>query len=334
MKSVLYIGNKLSAHGVNRTTIETLGPLLEGAGFRMSYASHYKNKPVRLLHMLWAVLFQRVDYVLIDTYSTSNFWYAFLVSQLCRCTRKRYIPILHGGNLPQRIQKNTKIAAMIFSHAFVNVAPSRYLKEAFKDQGYRNLRVVPNPVHLQDYRFKSRDRVEPRMLWVRAFADIYNPEMAVRVFAQVKQQYPNAALCMIGPDKDGSFQNVQALARELELPVQFPGKLTRAQWTQTAQDFDIFLNTTHADNTPVSVVEAMALGLAIVSTNVGGLPYLLQHEATAILVDDADVGAMAQAVAHLVSNPGRSSQMVHAARAESQRFDAANVVAAWREILT
>src|SRR6187431_1515693 len=99
MKQVLYIGNKLSKHGITPTTIEILGPLLEKEGYIISYSSAQKNKFLRITAMLWSVFWhQKSDYVLIDTYSTSNFWYAFATSQLCRILKLKYIPILHGGN--------------------------------------------------------------------------------------------------------------------------------------------------------------------------------------------------------------------------------------------
>ena len=77
MKSnLLYIGNKLSKHGYTVTSIETLGVLLEKEGYHLYYASSKKNKVIRLLDMIYATIKyrNRVDYVLIDTYSTKNFW--------------------------------------------------------------------------------------------------------------------------------------------------------------------------------------------------------------------------------------------------------------------
>ncbi|MBU7569681.1 MAG: glycosyltransferase family 1 protein, partial [Flavobacterium sp.] len=92
MKNLLYIGNKLSQHGFSVTSIETLGPLLEGEGYTLFYASSKKNKALRLLDMVWSTLRLRnkIDYLLIDTYSTSNFWYALLVSQLARLLKIKY----------------------------------------------------------------------------------------------------------------------------------------------------------------------------------------------------------------------------------------------------
>ena len=91
-KNLLYIGNKLSRHNSTVTSIETLGLLLENEGYNLFYASSRKNKVLRLSEMVYRTIQYRkkVDYVLIDTYSTYNFWYAFIISQLCRLFSLKY----------------------------------------------------------------------------------------------------------------------------------------------------------------------------------------------------------------------------------------------------
>ena len=206
-KNLLYIGNKLSEHGLTVTSIETLGILLENEGYNLLYASTKKNKTVRLVDMLLTTLKNRkhIDYVLIDTYSTYNFWYAFLVSQLCRILKLKYIPKLHGGDLPHRLIKNPKLCRMIFKNAYRNVAPSAYLLDAFKNRDFAELIYIPNTIELHKYPFKLRPDTFPKLLWVRSFTSIYNPEMALKVFYELQKDFPDCELCMVGPDKDGTL---------------------------------------------------------------------------------------------------------------------------------
>ncbi|WP_309597703.1 hypothetical protein [Flavobacterium oreochromis] len=106
MKKLLYIGNKLSEKGYNATTIDTLSFQLEKIGYQVVAVSSLKNPLLRILDMLFSIIKNRkFDYLLIDTYSTSAFWYAFFASQLARGLKIKYIPILHGGNLPNRLKK-------------------------------------------------------------------------------------------------------------------------------------------------------------------------------------------------------------------------------------
>ncbi|RTY92245.1 glycosyltransferase family 4 protein [Flavobacterium sp. GT3R68] len=333
MKHLLYIGNKLAQHGITETTIETLGPLLENEGYKVIYASTKKNEYVRMLHMLLSVLQNRKsDYVIIDTYSTSSFWYAFATSQLCRLLGKKYIPFLHGGNLPRRLTKNPEICKMIFQHSYYNVAPSHYLLEAFRKH-YTNVLYIPNVIEIRQYPYKERNNPQPKILWVRSFAKIYNPAMAVEVLDAIKKTYPLAVLCMVGPDKDGSLFLTQKMAHDKKLDIVFTGKLSKKAWTKLAQEYDIFINTTHFDNMPVSVIEAMALGMAIVSTNVGGIPFLLEHEGNAILVADKDTHGMVSGIQKLLEKPELYKKLTSGARTKAESFDWKMVKENWLKIL-
>lgn len=334
MKKVLYIGNKLSGHGLNKTTVETLGEDLSREGYTVITVSHRKNFLLRLLHMSWATLTcVKVDFILIDTYSTSAFWYAFVCSQIARLRKIPYIPILHGGNLPNRLQNNSRLCRAIFAHAYQNVAPSHYLKSEFETYGYTNVTYIPNTLELEKYPFKLRKQVTLKLLWVRAFASIYNPSMAVKVLAKLKATYPNASLTMVGPDKDGSLELTQLLAQELNVAVTFTGRLSKADWWQLSKEHDVFINTTHFDNTPVSVMEAMALGLPVVSTNVGGIPYLVENGSTALLVNDNDVSAMVSQLKMLEEHPLLSEQLSTSGRQLAETWDWQKVKVLWFELL-
>ena len=224
---ILYIGNNIKSATKNTTTIVLLSRLLKGEGYDVIISSSKKNQLVRMLDMLFSIVKYRkkVDYVLIDTYSTKNFYYALLTSQLSRIFKLKYIPILHGGKLPSRLEDSKKMSNLIFKNSYKNVAPSNYLKSAFEEKGY-STEFIPNIIDIKDYQFKQRVNFEPKLLYVRAFDQLYNPTMAIEVLGELKKKYPSAELCMVGPDKDGSLQNCKDLAKELKLEnsVRFTGK--------------------------------------------------------------------------------------------------------------
>lgn len=335
MKKLLYLGNKLEQHGFNKTTIETLGPLLELEGFEVIYASSRRNFILRCADMLLTLLKNRknIDYVLIDTYSTKAFWYAFLCSQLARILKIKYIPILHGGNLPNRLEKNKKLCQMLFDRALMNVAPSYYLKTEFEKNGFTNVSHIPNTIELENYSFKERTSFSPQLLWVRAFASIYNPKMAIEVLALLQKKYPEATLTMVGPDKDGSLHTTKTYAAQKNVVVTFTGKLTKEQWWELAESHDVFINTTNFDNTPVSVLEAAALGLPIVSTNVGGIPYLLNNTENALLVPANDAKAMTEAIVSLCENSDLGKTLVVNGLQLVAAYDWEVVKKKWKKLL-
>ncbi len=333
---LLYIGNKLSDHRSNPTAHNALKKGLQKEGFRIYSASHFKNKYLRLGHMLGSFFryFRSTDLVLIDVYSTQNFWYAVVVSWLAKLFSKKYIPILHGGDLKNRFTRSPEATKKLFGNAYTVISPSLYLKEEVERLGFSNVRYLPNPLYVDNYRFKTRKILRPELLWVRAFDKIYNPMLALQTLEILLKDHPEAGLKMVGPDKDGSLSTCRKYAEERNLPVTFTGKLKKQQWKALAADCDIFLNTTHIDNTPVSVLEAMALGLPVVSTNVGGIPFLIEAGKNGMLVPPNDAEAMAKAVQHLMNDPEAALAIAANARETAESFDWGVLKHQWTQLLS
>lgn len=323
MKSLLYIGNNLSESGKTETTIETLSKRLQLEGYTIFVSSNKSNKIIRLLDMLFAILkyAKKIDFVLIDTYSTSNFYYAYLCSLLCKTLNLKYIPILHGGNLPNRLTASPKLSNSIFKNAHINIAPSKYIKTAFEKQGYTNIICIPNSIDIRNYPFKLRNFKTVKLLWVRSFSEIYNPILAVKILKNLQDEAINVSLCMVGPDNDGSLQKTKDFAKALGVEVTFTGKLSKSEWISLSKDYTIFINTTNFDNMPVSVIEAMALGLPVLSTNVGGLPFLIENNFDGILVNPNSEYEFVQAVKKVLLNPESSRKMTSNAREKAERYD-------------
>jgi glycosyltransferase involved in cell wall biosynthesis len=160
--------------------------------------------------------------------------------------------------------------------------------------------------------------------------------MAVQVLARLATNHPEVRLTMIGPDKgDGSLDRTRRVADECGISelVDMPGGVPKGEVPAHLAQGDIFLNTTNVDNTPVSVLEAMACGLCVVSTNVGGIPYLLEHEVDALLVPPNDPQAMAAAVNRLFVEPGLAARISHNARTKVEGFDWSKVLPRWNCLL-
>ena len=182
MKKIIYIGNNLARGDKYMPTLVTLSNLLQSEGYILKIASDKQNKMFRILDMIWTVIvnYKSGDVVLIDTFGTFNFYYALVTSQVCRLLNIPYIPILHGGNLPNRFHSNPKDVKRIFSHSYKNIVPSNFLKVELEKVGYQGF-LIPNTIEIENYKFKLRDTYTPKILYVRAFHQIYNPTMAVKV---------------------------------------------------------------------------------------------------------------------------------------------------------
>ncbi|TCK68841.1 glycosyltransferase involved in cell wall biosynthesis [Winogradskyella wandonensis] len=334
MKNLLYIGNNLKTPKSNLSTIQVLGKRLEQEGHSFRYASSYRNTGLRLVSMLWNCLrYSRwADAVLIDTYSTRNFYYALLCSQLCRLLGVPYLPILHGGNLPKRLKDYPKLSQLIFKYSYKNISPSLYMKDQFKDFGFDS-DYIPNAIQLKNYEVVPKSLDSIRLLWVRSFSKIYNPEMAIHVLKALQDKGYPAELCMVGPDVDGSLKTVKTMAKEIGVFPTFTGKLSKAQWITLSKGYTIFINTANFDNMPVSVIEAMALGFPIVSTNVGGMPNLIEDGRYGFLVDKGDVNAMTNAILRIFEDNQLQQDFSAEARLKAESLDWNTIKLKWYQIL-
>jgi glycosyltransferase involved in cell wall biosynthesis len=199
-----------------------------------------------------------------------------------------------------------------------------------------DLFLLPNAIDTSIYRFTARRAPQPLLLWLRAFHETYNPSLVPRALALLEQDFPNIHMNMAGPDKgDGSLQRMQKLAASLNVlnRITMYGAIPKSEVAHWLNGGDVFLNTTNVDNTPVSVLEAMACGLCVVSTSVGGIPYLLEHEQDALLVPPDNPEAMASAVSRILTEPGLAEHLSRNARRKVEQFDWSLILPQWEQLL-
>jgi glycosyltransferase involved in cell wall biosynthesis len=186
------------------------------------------------------------------------------------------------------------------------------------------------------YPFRLRRQPRPRLLWVRAFHKIYNPVMAVQTLALLRLECPDIHLDMVGPDHgDGTYVRTVNAARELgvEDHVSFRGPIPKSKLPEVFAEADIFLNTSNIDNAPVTVVEALASGLCVVSTSVGGVPYLVTHELDALLVPPENAVAMSEAVRRILTTTSLAEKLSANGRQNALARDWSLLLPQWECLL-
>jgi glycosyltransferase involved in cell wall biosynthesis len=152
-----------------------------------------------------------------------------------------------------------------------------------------------------------------------------NHRLLLQAFAQAAPQLPDALLLLVGPPDrlDPAYaESLQRLAQELGLGqrVRFLGSCSDVPDILRASD--VFVLSSDYEGNPLSVLEAMAAGLPVVSTAVGGVPELVQHGATGLLVPAGDARALAEAITQLGRDADQRAAMGHAARQTAlERFD-------------
>ncbi len=334
---VLLVGNFLSQHVSTRAVCEELAERLTGAGWQVLTTSGRIARLPRLLAMQQSIWRYRrsFDVAQIDVFSGNAFFWAEAAAWSLERLAKPFVLTLHGGLLPDFARRWPRRVRRLLGAAAAVTTPSRYLEEAMAPYR-RDLLLLPNPLELGAYAFVPRREPAPKLVWLRAFHATYVPELAPRVLAKVREVRPEATLTMIGPDKgDGSLERTRRTAAGLGVTdgLQVVLGVPKSEVPRALAAGDVFLNTTAADNTPVSVLEAMACGLVVVSTNAGGLGYLLEHGRDALLVPPGDAEAMAAATMRLLTEPGLAAELGQAGRVKVEAFDWSRILPAWQVLL-
>jgi glycosyltransferase involved in cell wall biosynthesis len=324
--------------GGNRGYVTTIGDkwesLFRDEGYPVVAVSHARNRWVRLLDIVWTLwrARRRIDVLWVISYGGLAFVVEDIASAIGKAAGIPIVMSVHGGAMPEFMARFPKWTARVLRRASCLVAPSEYLARSLSRHGFR-ADVIPNVVDVSAYPYRHRSRLAPRLLWMRTFHEIWNPQMAVRVLALVRKAAPEATLVMAGGDK-GLRAAVERLTEELGLAeaVRFPGFLEMDGKRREGDVAEIFLNTNRIDNQPVSVIEACAMGLPVVSTDVGGIPDLLEQEQTGLLVADGDVEGMAAAILRLLSDPALAGRLSRNGRRIAERSAVERLLPMWAEI--
>lgn len=332
---VCVAGNMLGRNpGYVTSQGQILADLLSKEGHEVISCSSKINRGLRLIDIVQTIFRNRekFDVLILEVYSGLNILMSETVSFLGRMLGIPMIFVLHGGNLPAFSKKYPRWVKRVLARADIHVAPSIFLVNGLKHLGFQ-IGVVRNIVDIEEYPFKARRHIEPKLIWMRSFHPIYNPQMAIKVLHSVRRSFAEATLVMAGLDK-GLEPEIKALAAELGLKdaVRFPGFLDHTAKIKEFLQADIYLNTNRIDNTPVAVIEACALGLPVIATNVGGLADLVEDGKSGILVVDGDVDAMANAVVSLLEDPELTETLSTNGRLLAERSSWKSVKVRWDEL--
>jgi glycosyltransferase involved in cell wall biosynthesis len=281
--------------------------------------------PTRLL-ALWSAV-RRSHIVHIFSASHSSFLLATLPAWLvARLLRKRTLIHYHSGDGHEHVRRS-RVARVVLRQSDAVVVPSRYLGDAFADFAVPT-EIIANAVDVAELRYRPRPVIRPRLLCTRNFEPRYAVDLVVRAFADIKKDFPSAHLLLAG--KGPTEAGIRALVRDAGLDaVEFCGAVPRDRIGEVLDRADIFVNASLIDNMPISILEAFAAGLPVVSTASGGIPYVVDHERTGLLSDVGDFRALARNVRRVITDQALATRLAENAHEESSRYAWPSIRAEW-----
>jgi glycosyltransferase involved in cell wall biosynthesis len=264
---------------------------------------------------------------------SASYW-SFLVAPapawvISRLRGKKTLIHYHSGEARDHLRR-FRSARLVLKRADRLVVPSGYLTEVFQEFGLA-AQAIPNIVDVSQFKYRARRPLRPYLVCTRGFHSYYCVDVVVRAFAEIQKIFSEARLDLVG---GGPLEaDIRDLVRRMNLKgVNFKGVVAHSEIAHCYDAADIFINASRLDNMPVSVLEAFASGMPVVSTEPEGMRYLVEHGRTGLLSPPGDTSALAQNVIRVLQDPELADRLVSNAREEFQRYSWPVVREQWLEV--
>lgn len=270
----------------------------------------------------------------VHLFANSGWAWHLLAAPALFMARWRGVPAIvnyRGGQADEFFSRTPRHVRHALARAALRITPSTFLQRVFARHGL-TAEVIPNIIDLSRFTPRPwRATVDgPQLIVTRNLEALYDIPTALRAFVQVRARYPGARLTVAGTGPELAALQRLAAALGVGAAVRFAGRIDNADIAALYASADIVLNPSKADNMPISILEALASGVPVVSTCAGGIPDLVKHETTALLVPVGDADAMAASALRLLDDPALARRIRDAGIAEVARYAWPRVRAQWQ----
>ena len=229
-----------------------------------------------------------------------------------------YVLHMHGGDFERFYRERCgvlerRLLAFVYGHAGAVIA----LTEGWKRKiqaivPAAPVVVIPNPVRMPRTPAPVATNA-PRIAYLGMVKEAKGVYELLEAFGEVKKVHPDARLVVAG---DGELEKLhyKACERDLLDDVETPGWIGAADKDALLQSASVFVLPSHVEALPMALLEAMASGLPVVATRVGGIPEVVTDGREGWLVAPGDPASIADAVTRLLEDPSRRTAMGLAAR--------------------
>jgi len=281
---------------------------------------------VRLLPYLWRLWGVAGRAQLLHVMANSGWsWHLFAAPAIWvgRLRGKGVLVNYRGGEAETFLARSAGLVHFSLRRADAVIVPSHFLAEVFGRHGIV-VQIVPNIVDPALFHPAPEPAPKPAggaaILVARHLEPLYDNASALRAFAIVRRSFPHASLTLCGEGPELARLRALAQALGVQDAVCFAGKTEHAVMAGLYRQHDLVLNPTLADNMPNSVLEAWSSGVPVVSTDVGGIPFLMTHDVNGLLVPAGDVYAMARAMLSLLGDNRKAERLVVEGLLQARRY--------------
>lgn len=297
-----------------------INPRLPGVLRKLQSIKYVRTVVTSILYV--ATLLARVrKYDVIHVFSASYFSFvlapmpAILIGKLYG---KKILLNYHSGEAEDHLSRWRRSAIPTIRIADKLIVPSPYLVRTFAKAGLRASPIF-NLIELDQFPFRERPALRPVFLSNRNFEKHYGVDLVLRAFAIIQKRIPESRLIIAGDGPERT--SLEELARDLNLQnAEFTGRVGHERIVELYDSADIFLNGSEIDNQPLSLLEAFACGLPVVTTDAGGIPDMVVPGKTALVVPRGEYEQLAASALYLLDDSVLAQSIIQQAREECRKY--------------
>lgn len=312
-----------------------LSSLLSQSGVRVFFVrtnDDYRPAWIKNIKIIRAGF--RLLYFILDVWKTASrvqlfhvlsnsgwSWYLYSMPVIV-VGRLRNVPVIinyRGGGANQFLKRSWRWVKPAMKRASMITVPTEFLQQVFSKWGMHS-EIVPNIIDLELFSPAEREvkiqeaqqsELPLHIVVTRNLEKIYGNDIAIKAFHLILKEFPAARLTIAGSGEEKTVLTALVKQLTLENEVTFVGKLERHEIAKLYHEADIMINASTIDNTPNSIIEALASGVVVISSNVGGIPFLVENNKHAILVEKNTPEQFAAAVKNIMVDKQLQNTLIH-----------------------
>lgn len=311
MRKVLIIANYKKSVGGISGVIHTLMTNFNTSEEVELEIYNTKRSLISRMFLIFGLTIKAKNFNVLHVHGCSNFgFYPIIVGVIAgKILKKKIVITYHGGLLENFINNYSIFVKFFLSKATILTVPSSFLADILEKKKVR-VEHIPNPIRLNNVYFKERKKISPDIVVTRSFEEVYNIPLAIHAFSKIQETFPDSSLRLVG---DGSLEDeLKTLVKKLNLKnVIFTGRISNDEIGEQLNQADIFVNPSKADNMPISLFEAFACGLPVISTDVGGIRAFIKHQHNGLLIESENIEQLVNNILFILADSKQTKSMIN-----------------------
>ena len=292
----------LNAEGIEAEIYSTRGSALS----RLKMFSHLRNAAAGY------------DVIHVHCCSMLGFFPAILAISVAKRLKKRIICTYHGGGAEPFFRRFKWLVRHYLCQTDANIVLSGFLVKVFEEFGIP-YKMIPNIIQTDGTQFRKRSEIKPKFISVRSLEPVYDIPCIIKAFAIVRREIGDAQLTILG---DGRCRKeLEKLVEQMQIEgITFVGRVPNESVYDYMGVADVFLSSPKFDNQPMSILEAFKCGLLVISSNVGGVPNMIDEGRNGMMFESGNHKELADKMLWAVRYPAESITMMEAGNRDLHRY--------------